>query len=220
MALYSSRLPFLGLIGFLGAFAILLASCESSHDNDRMAAGNPSGRRDPPSQSARVKRGERLFQNVGCMGCHAINGRGGTVGPDLSNEGNAGHSAQWLQTQIRDPKANDPQSIMPAYGTLSDEQINSLVDYLQSLSAKGTQGGQDAAATPSRARPRPTAAPASLVTAGGEQWSRTCGQCHNLRPPSEYDDAQWAVAVDHMRVRVPLTGEQQRSILAFLQASN
>jgi hypothetical protein len=107
---------------------------------------------------------------------------------------------------------------MPAYGNLSDQQVSNLVDYLLSLATTGGQAGARAA----RIAPgRPTASTvSSAIAVGGTRWSQRCGQCHNLRPASEYNDAQWAVAMHHMRVRVPLTGEEQRDILAFLQASN
>ena len=216
-----------------GASAILgavMAGCASENqDGERPAQARPAVERvEAPTarvnlaeSSAGAQNGRDLFVSLGCMGCHMVNGKGGQAGTDLSDEANKGRSRQWLQTKIRNPKADNPQSVMPANPTLSDEQVNSLVDYLQSLTAKGAQEGQKAAAPQSRAsQPQQTATPASLVTAGGEEWSRRCGQCHNLRPPSEYDDAQWAVAMYHMRVRVPLTGQQQRSILAFLQASN
>jgi mono/diheme cytochrome c family protein len=172
--------------------------------------------------SAGVQRGQHLFDTLGCTGCHMVNGKGGRVGPDLSDEAAKGHSRSWLTTQIRTPKANDPQTIMPAYGSLSDEQVNDLVDYLLTLStAPGSQTGKGHAARPPEAGGQAVpAAAASVVAAGGEMWARRCGQCHNLRPPSEYSDAQWTVAVHHMRVRVPLTGEEQQKILTFLQASN
>ena len=51
-------------------------------------------------------------------------------------------------------------------------------------------------------------------------WSENCTRCHNGRPPGEFSDTQWDVIVTHMRVRANLTGEEQRQILAFLQASN
>jgi mono/diheme cytochrome c family protein len=205
-----------------GVLSVLAISCESLYDRHRPMAADPSGRSDPPALSAGAQRGRQLFQEVGCMGCHTVHGQGGTIGPDLSNEGNAGHSAQWLQTQIRDPKSHAPQTAMPAFDNLSSQQVSDLVDYLESLKTgqarAGARGGAPA--------PRTGVASAgaggetSVVTTGGRLWGRTCGECHNLRPPSEYSDAQWAVAVHHMRIRVPLTGQQQREILAFLQASN
>jgi hypothetical protein len=97
-----------------------------------------------------------------------------------------------------------------------------LVEYLQGLStgqAAGVAGGQASSVSQPTGRTASPARPASIA-AGGKAWGQRCGRCHNLRPPSEYSDAQWAVAVQHMRVRVPLTGEEQRRILEFLQATN
>jgi cytochrome c5 len=55
---------------------------------------------------------------------------------------------------------------------------------------------------------------------GVQLWSENCARCHNGRPPEEFSDAQWAAIVHHMRLRANLTGEEQREITAFLQASN
>lgn len=58
------------------------------------------------------------------------------------------------------------------------------------------------------------------VRGGAQVWSENCGRCHNLRPPRERSDRQWAAIVHQMRVRAHLTGEEQRLILAFLKAAN
>ncbi|MCL5281080.1 MAG: c-type cytochrome [Planctomycetes bacterium] len=207
------------------------AGCPGTRDGPAGTARDPTDQAQPrietvaansgPS-SASVKRGKQLFDTLGCTACHMVNGQGGRVGPDLSDEAAKGHSRSWLTTQIRTPKANDPQTIMSAYGSLSDEQVNDLVDYLLTLStAPGSPTGKGHVARPPEAGGQAVpAVAASVVAAGGEMWARRCGQCHNLRPPSEYSDAQWTVAVHHMRVRVPLTGEEQQKILTFLQASN
>jgi mono/diheme cytochrome c family protein len=208
------------LVGLAGLIGMMMASCENTHDSDRMAGTDPSGRGDPPSLSAEAERGKELFQKVGCMGCHTVNGQGGKVGPDLSNEGNAGQSRQWLITQIRDPRVHDPQTAMPASKGLSDRQVNDLAAYLESLKGGQAQAGPRGVGSTPGVGAAVSAPPVSLVTTGGKMWGQTCGQCHNLRPPFEYSDAQWAVALHHMRIRVPLTGQQQRDILAFLQASN
>ncbi|MCL5281217.1 MAG: cytochrome c [Planctomycetes bacterium] len=182
----------------------------------REVADPASAPGDADAPSAGVQKGKELYDTLGCAGCHKVNGQGGTAGPDLSNEANQGRSRSWLATQIRNPKIHSPQTIMPANGSLSDQQVDNLVDYLLSLSSE-----RAGAAAASIAPGRPTAsAVSSAIVTGGTQWSQRCGQCHNLRPPSEYDDAQWTAAVHHMRVRVPLTGQEQRDILAFLQASN
>jgi len=173
---------------------------------------------DSNAPSAGAQKGKELYDTLGCAACHVVNGQGGKVGPDLSDEGRKGRSRAWLTTKIRNPKADNPQTVMPAYGNLSDQQVSSLVDYMLSLT---TTGGAAGTTAPQAASRQPAIATvSSSIVVGGTLWSQRCGQCHNLRPASEYSDAQWAVAMHHMRVRVPLTGDEQRQILAFLQASN
>ena len=62
------------------------------------------------------------------------------------------------------------------------------------------------------------------VTVGGETgksgaqlWADNCQRCHNTRSPSSYNDAQWEVAMMHMRVRANLTPEEHKKILEFLK---
>src|SRR5262245_60198588 len=45
-----------------------------------------------------------FFGKAACASCHEVNGRGGTVGPDLSNAGRL--SADALRQKIVDPGAN------------------------------------------------------------------------------------------------------------------
>ncbi|HYQ72977.1 MAG TPA: c-type cytochrome [Gammaproteobacteria bacterium] len=58
------------------------------------------------------------------------------------------------------------------------------------------------------------------VHRGAVSWSNNCARCHEMRSPTEFRDDLWKPIVTHMRVRAGLTGQQQRDILAFLQASN
>ncbi|HTL56688.1 MAG TPA: hypothetical protein VL361_13470 [Candidatus Limnocylindrales bacterium] len=61
----------------------------------------------------------------------------------------------------------------------------------------------------------------SAATAGGaELWARNCGHCHNIRSPSSYSNAQWEVAVMHMRIRANLTADEHKKILAFLKSAH
>lgn len=53
---------------------------------------------------------------------------------------------------------------------------------------------------------------------GSRLWSQNCARCHNSRSPSSYSDAQWEVAMLHMRVRANLTSVEQKAILEFLQS--
>ena len=54
---------------------------------------------------------------------------------------------------------------------------------------------------------------------GEELWSNNCLRCHNIRPPTMYNDAQWDVIVHHMRLRANITGQEQRAIVEFLKSA-
>ncbi len=98
--------------------------------------GNP---RFTPDQ---VERGKLLFQQQGCIGCHAINGiyAGGPVGPNLTREALRRRSDEWQLQHLIDPLSvyvidgdEDATWIMPPYSSLSREDLEALVAFLQSL---------------------------------------------------------------------------------------
>ena len=67
-----------------------------------------------------------------CIGCHKIEGDGGTDGPDLTHEGTK-HDAATLRRWIVDPELVDPEAEMPAFGDrLTDAQLNAISEYLAS----------------------------------------------------------------------------------------
>ncbi len=55
---------------------------------------------------------------------------------------------------------------------------------------------------------------------GATLWAQNCGHCHNIRSPDSYSDAQWDVAMLHMRVRANLTAEEHKQILAFIKSAH
>jgi ubiquinol-cytochrome c reductase cytochrome b subunit len=83
-------------------------------------------------KSESVSKGAQLLHSMGCIGCHRVNGQGGNIGPGLSSESLKGKSRPWLMTQIRDPKKHNPNTIMPAFASATDEEVNEIVDFLQS----------------------------------------------------------------------------------------
>jgi ubiquinol-cytochrome c reductase cytochrome b subunit len=87
--------------------------------------------------SPELEKGKQVFESNGCVGCHAINGQGGSIGPELSGNTLRGKSRQWLEQQITDPKSHYPDTIMPAFTNLSREQISNLVSYLMSVVSSG-----------------------------------------------------------------------------------
>ena len=55
---------------------------------------------------------------------------------------------------------------------------------------------------------------------GAAMWVQNCGHCHNIRSPDSYSDAQWEVAMLHMRLRANLTADEHRRILTFLKSAH
>jgi nitric oxide reductase subunit C len=76
--------------------------------------------------------GKNVFDQYRCDLCHKIEGKGGTIGPDLSHEGNK-RDTLWLEKHIRDPKSHDPNTVMPPFPQITEGEIKVLVGYLTSL---------------------------------------------------------------------------------------
>ncbi len=55
---------------------------------------------------------------------------------------------------------------------------------------------------------------------GAQLWAENCVRCHNVRSPSIYSDAEWDVAMHHMRIRANLTAEESVKVLEFLKSAN
>ena len=51
-------------------------------------------------------------------------------------------------------------------------------------------------------------------------WADNCARCHNMIPAETYSNAEWEVAVQHMRVRAGLTAKEYREILEFLRSGD
>jgi cbb3-type cytochrome oxidase cytochrome c subunit len=75
--------------------------------------------------------GRSVYLEQECDLCHAINGVGGSVGPDLGHVGSR-RSRDWISEKIVDPQSHNPGSARPGH-QLSKRQLDGLVDYLASL---------------------------------------------------------------------------------------
>ena len=85
----------------------------------------------PASKNLKVA-AMKIINAQGCAGCHIINGKGGSIGPNLDKEGTKGHSIHWLEVQINTPKVHSPNSMMPNHN-LNTAQLKTVAEYLESL---------------------------------------------------------------------------------------
>jgi mono/diheme cytochrome c family protein len=76
--------------------------------------------------------GRHLFETQGCRGCHKLNGVGGSIGPDLSEEGASTRSPDWLERHFLAPNAVSAGSAMPNFHFTKD-QARALTYYMLSL---------------------------------------------------------------------------------------
>ncbi len=78
-----------------------------------------------------VASGKSLVLQRGCVGCHAIEGIGGTMGPALDGVSSR-RDDSFILTQLRDSRRNKPDSLMPNLG-LSDQENRAILAYLKTL---------------------------------------------------------------------------------------
>ncbi len=84
-------------------------------------------------KSETAAKGQMLFQQHDCVECHQINGIGGAAGPDLSHVGSKITDPEWYIKHFKEPASVVPDSAMPSYEHLNDEELRAMVDYLLTL---------------------------------------------------------------------------------------
>jgi cytochrome c551/c552 len=77
--------------------------------------------------------GKALVDSAGCKGCHRIHGSGGTMGPALDGVGRRLSRKRLRQKLVRPGAGKKGGSLMPSYAHLTETDLNSLIDYLESL---------------------------------------------------------------------------------------
>ncbi|MEO0248868.1 MAG: c-type cytochrome [candidate division WOR-3 bacterium] len=82
--------------------------------------------------AAAVSPGAAVFQRRGCMNCHSMHGRGGTVGPALDDVGRR-MTMEKIEHYIRDPRSVNPQALMPPQKELSDKELEEVARFLANL---------------------------------------------------------------------------------------
>ena len=111
------------------------ATCASCHDPRALPAG----------AATRLVLGMKLFEEKGCAACHKLNGKGGSLGPALDNEGlktkhqlvranlkGSQTTWNWFAEHFRDPAGIVPASLMPS-PALTQPEVEALTVYVLSM---------------------------------------------------------------------------------------
>jgi cytochrome c oxidase subunit II len=80
---------------------------------------------------ALVARGQVVFKDQGCYGCHTVGKTGTPIATDLSRIG-AKHDEAYLGRWLRDPSQQKPRQHMPKL-QLTEGEMKALTAYLGSL---------------------------------------------------------------------------------------
>lgn len=128
--------PFVLCLALAMGVAAPLAGCRQEAPAAARAAP-PIGTEAPDRRAALpqvnpvlVKRGEELYADHGCGGCHKIDGVGADVGPDLSTEGLRRPDIAWQIEHLKDPTKSNPGSGMPGFPDLKPDELEALAAYL------------------------------------------------------------------------------------------
>src|SRR4051794_16697380 len=76
-------------------------------------------------------KGEEIFKQK-CAMCHAIKGKGGSVGPELTKVSSRLKEGD-LKAKLDNPKKSNPSSMMPSFKTLPKTDMDALTGYLKTL---------------------------------------------------------------------------------------
>ena len=127
--------------------------------------GAPAG---SSASAGNTSNGEQIIKSQ-CLSCHAINGEGGTFGPDLKK---SSKDAAAMKEFIKNPSGG-----MPPVG-LTDAQIDDVISFLKG----GAAAGKPKTAAPAQAS---SAAPAKATastdfTEGIKIYKENCQSCHKV----------------------------------------
>lgn len=130
------------------------------------------------AQGPSVEAGNTIYNDQGCAVCHAIQGVGGTLGPDLTDVGQR-RDADYLIQFTGNPKSVDPNATMPPYPNLRGVELQSIALYLLSLSGKAPAALPTIPPSPSPAHQvTPTTAPQPSGPDGAALYATNCATCH------------------------------------------
>ncbi len=113
---------------FAGSSASLIGTRDPAEPVRVVQSSTGQAKIDP----ALVSRGKQLINSVGCSDCHGADGLQGGAGPSLKEVWKQHSDAQFYEGYIRKPTSVSPDSTMPAFADLKQQDLQALAEYLRS----------------------------------------------------------------------------------------
>lgn len=121
-----------------------------------------------------------LQSRLPCLGCHVLDGKGGRIGPDLTQVASR-RSAAYIRAMLDDPQRVVPGSAMPRV-PMPPAMRALVTDYLTAGAAAG------AAVPTTRA---PASSPRTNPSTGAALYARNCAACHGERGRGDGPNARY-----------------------------
>jgi len=98
------------------------------YDNNKVLEPLPLLLADKSRQGELAALGEIRLREARCISCHRINGKGGSLAPDIGKIASK-VSPRWLYTYLKNPKSLQPGVEMPRYG-FDEKNLAALTAYI------------------------------------------------------------------------------------------
>jgi mono/diheme cytochrome c family protein len=112
--------------GFGGSFDPLTGTRDPAQDLKSALTGKL-----PAIDTRLAQQGKEIFNKVGCAGCHGLDGANGKAGPTLTQAYVRHPDSAYYMKYVKNPAAVDPNSTMPSFPDLNQNQLATIAEYLR-----------------------------------------------------------------------------------------
>ena len=174
-------------------------------------------------EATQLLKGQTVFEESGCIGCHKLHGNGGIIGPELERVG-ATRSPEWLLKHFKNPAAVTPGSAMPPVKA-SETDLEALTLYVMSFTGEPLSAYYVSMKT----IPGPLAGQRLFIDKGCQGCHSVGGKGGTVGPAldqvAKRHDSQWiiahfknpsAVSPGSIMPQFNFTEQESRALTAFL----